>query len=605
MSPGQALILEKQVLEFCDRLFEVATEDSEYQREIRDTLKLVDYIFDGKQWSDKSRFARNKPVLNKSKRHFYETVSLLTDLALDFQIKSFDHEGSHSEFESMLNALCVHWAEKNYFEDRTYDCVLYGLLNTGPAKLQWNSSLNGGMGDVQLVPIAPWQWATLGCGSDPQDAECIIYYHVVSKDHLIRRFGATAKRVECDADFGSALSGHFNRPAGISKASWAGMSQTLRKKLGVQSSAGSDNPYPLSLLREFWLNDDSINDRSYTVTVGPSDSRGEPLVNWAYRVEPGERLYPRGRVLCTAGGALLEDQCNPYWHAKKPFPVYRPYRVPWKMSGDSSVRSWVQMNTVINKILGGSLDSLYSINEPTLIGPKGAFPKGDWESLDPGAAGGKIAYNNNAPKAPEYAKKAEFPFAPAMQSIELVSKEMDMSSGASAIGQALNKKQVPGGDSLEMIISSRSLPIRVQSRALTNFVEEVGCMGVANMLQFYSVAHRVAILGEKGISMSDYRPLYGQAFNTGSGMKPEEFVRKFQFVIRPDSTLAMQKQDKMQVAIALRKMGDLSSQELFRRLEPNFDFQRNREELIEEAKLKLLIGAANAALTGKGAGKKK
>jgi len=604
LSPGQALLLERQVIEFTDKLFETATQDPDYEKEIRDTLRLVEFIFDGRQWAEKSRFARNKPVLNKARRHFYESVSLLTDLALDFQIKSFDHEGQHSEFEDILNALCVHWAEKNYFEDRTYDCVLYGLLHTGPAKLQWNSSLNGGMGDVQLVPIAPWQWATLGCGGDPQDAECIIYYHAVTKDHLIRRFGKTAERVECDADFGSALSGNFNRPSSISAASWAGMSQTLRKKLGVRSSAGSDNPYPIALLKEYWLNDDSTNDRSYTVTVGPSDSSGEPLVNWAYRVEPGERLYPRGRVMCTAGGALLEDQCNPYWHARKPFPVYRPYRLPWKMSGDSSVRSWVQMNQVINKILGGSLDSLYSINEPTLIGPKGAFPKGDWESLDPGAAGGKIAYNNNAPKAPEFAKRAEFPFAPAMQSIDLISKELDMSSGASAIGQALNKKQVPGGDALEMILSSRSLPIRIQSRALTSFVEEVGSMGVADMLQFYSVAHRVAILGARGISMSDYRPLYGQAWNRDSGMKPEEFVRRYSFVIRPDSTLAIQRENKIPIAMALRKQGDISSQELMRRLDPNFDFKRNREELIEEAKIKLALGALNAAATGKGQHKK-
>jgi hypothetical protein len=263
------------------------------------------------------------------------------------------------------------------------------------------------------------------------------------------------------------------------------------------------------------------------------------------------------------------------------------------------------MNQTINKILGGSLDSLYAINEPTLIAPKGAFPAGDWESLDPGAAGGKIRYNNNSPKAPEFSKRAEFPFAPAMQSIDLVSKEMDMASGASAIGQALNKKQVPGGDSLEMIISSRSLPIRVQSRALTSFVEEIGSMGVANMLQFYSVAHRVAILGDKGIADSDYRPLYGQAWNKESGLKPEEFVRRYQFVIRPDSTLATQRESKIPIALALRKQGDISSQELMRRLDPNFDFERNKKELIEEAKVKMLIGAASAALQGKGQTKKK
>jgi hypothetical protein len=605
LSEDAARKLELDVVQWCEGIFESATEDPDYQKETRETLKMIDFIFEGKQWADKSRFARNKPVLNKARRHYWENASLLTDLALDFQVKSFDHFDEYDPFEAMLNQLCVHWAMRNYFEDRTYDAVLYGLLHTGPSKLQWNSTLNGGMGDVDMVPIAPWQWATLGAGTNPQDAECIIYYPVVTKEHLVRRFGKTALRVECDADFGSALSGHFNRPGHINKQSWAAMGPALRRSLGIRSSAGSDDPYPKAILKELWMNDDSYNEKSFTVTVGPCDSNGEPTVNWAYRVEPGEKLYPRGRVICIAGGCVLEDQCNPYWHAKKPFPVYRPLRVPWQMSGNSTVKPWIQMNSVINKILGGSLDSLYAINEPTLVAPKAAFPAGDWESLDPGAAGGKIKYNNNSPKAPEFAKRAEFPFAPAMQAIELVNKEMNESSGASAISQAMSKKQVPGSDSLDMIISSRSLPVRVQSRALTSFIEDTGTMGVSDMLQFYSAAHRVAILGTKGISPNDYRPIYGSVYNSDSSMKPEEFVRRYQMVIRPDNTLTSQRSDKVQIAIALRKMGDLSSQELMRRLEPNFNFRRNRDELIQEAKLKLMLGAAQAALTGKGQGKKK
>lgn len=605
LSAAQAISLEAEVVSWCERLFESATEDEGYQREIRETTKLIDFVMEGKQWNDRARFSRNKPVLNKARRHFWENASLLTDLALDFQVKTFDHLNEFDQFEAMLNKLCVHWSMRNYFEDRTYDCVLYGLLHTGPAKMQWNSALSGGMGDTQLVPIAPWQWATLGAGTDPQDAECIIYYHPVTKDHLVRRFGKTALRVECDADSGSALSGHFNRPAHINKQAWNAMGPMLKRSLGTRSSAGSDSPYPMAILKELWMNDDSRNTKSSTVTVGPADSNGNPSVNWAYRVEPGEMLYPRGRVIAIAGGCVLEDQCNPYWHAKKPFPVYRPLRVPWAMSGNSTVKPWVQMNTTINKILGGYLDSLYAINEPTLIAPKGAFPAGDWESLDPGAAGGKIKYNNNAPKAPEFAKRAEFPFAPASQAMELVSKEMDQSSGSSAMSQALGKKQVPGGDSLEMILSSRSLPVRLQSRALTSFITELGGMGVANMLQFYSAAHRVAILGSEGLSASDYRPLYGSVYNMDTGMKPEEFVRKYQMAIRPDNTLASQKNDKVQIAIALRKMGDISSRELLRRLEPNFNFNRNQKELIEEARIKIALGAVSAAASGKNKGGKK
>jgi hypothetical protein len=175
-----------------------------------------------------------------------------------------------------------------------------------------------------------------------------------------------------------------------------------------------------------------------------------------------------------------------------------------------------------------------------------------------------------------------------------------MTSGSSAMQQAMNKKQVPGGDSLEMLLNSRSLPIRVKSRALASFCEEGGYMVIANMLQFYTASHRVAILGAKGFSSSDFTPIYGSALP--SGLKPEDFVRKFQGIIKRDTILESQKEAKKQIAFALAKLGKLSDRNLFRALDTNFNFEENRKELLAEAKDKILIAAAAAAVQGKGQG---
>ena len=183
-----------------------------------------------------------------------------------------------------------------------------------------------------------------------------------------------------------------------------------------------------------------------------------------------------------------------------------------------------------------------------------------------------------------------------------VNREFDMNSGSSAMQQAMSKKQVPGAESLDTILSSRSLPIRVKSRALASFAEEGGSMLIANTLQFYTIAHRVNILGAKGFSASDYRPVYGQAIP--SGMKPEEFVRKFSGTVRRDSILESQKAEKKQMAVVLSKLGKLSDRKLFQALDPNFPFEENQKELIEEARIKILVAAAAAAVQGKGQRKK-
>ena len=597
-SPYQKL--EMDVIAWTERLYELATEDRDRQKEVRDTFRTIEYL-EGRQWHSQARYARNRPVLNKMRRHFWENVGLLTDLALDFQVKLYDKLNDFSQMEQLLNKLILHWAQTNQFEDRNYDVVLYGLLHSGPAKIQWNSALAGGMGDVQMLPIAPWQWATIGAGTDPQESECILYFPVVTKEHLVRRFGRVALDVECDMEYsGSSLQGQFTRPRHITPEAWARMGKTLHVSLGVRPSAtASDSPYGMLMQKELWFRDASINESSRTVTVGPHDkSTGEPRVNWAYRVEPGMPLYPRGRVVVQAGGRVLEDQPSPYWHSMFPFPVFRPFRLPWSMSGQQLMKSWMQMNNIVNRIMGGMQDYLQGVIEPTLIAPKGAMPAADWDSLDPGAAGGKIKYNNNAPKAPEFAKKAEFPLAATFQYLNEINKEFDVQSGASAIQQALGKKQVPGSDSLETIMSSRSLPVRVESRSLASFLEQAGLMVISNMLQFYSVGHRVAIVGGEGITPSDYRPIYGEAIP--SGMKPEDFVRKFSGVVRRDTLLNSQKESKQQLALYLRKSGDLSAKNLFRILDSNFDFETNKKELIEEARLKILLAAAAGALQGKG-----
>lgn len=601
LSKSAALELEHDIVEYCERLYEQATEDRDYQREVRDTFRIIEYL-EGNQWGQKARYARHRPVLNVTRRHFIESVGLLTDLSLDFQVKLFDKLNSFSSFEKMLNQLCVRWAQSNNYEDRQYDVVLYGLLHTGPAKIQWNSRLNGGLGDVQMVPIAPWQWACLGAGTDPQDGECVLYFPVVTREEIARRFGRNlADRVDYDMEYSGQLGGKFQRPAKISSEVWARMGSALRASLGVrQSRAANDAIYPMTALKEFWLKDGSVNESSRTVTVGPADSKGNPLVNWAYRVEPGEPLYPRGRLIGNAGGVVLEDTCNPYWHAKFPFPVFRPFRMPWKLSGDMAAKSWMQMNSTINRIFGGMLDAINSIVEPTLVAPKGAFPPADWDALDPGAAGGKIKYNNNAPRPPEFAKRAEFPFGPGLNIVQEIEKELAMSSGASAIQQAMNKKQVPGGDSLEMIINSRSLPIKVQTKSLASFIEDGGGMVLSDMLQFYSLAHRVNILGAEGISPSDYRPVYGEAIP--AGMKPEDFVKKFTGIIRRDTLLQSQKDAKLQIAFQLLKMGKISDKRFFAMADENFDYEGNKRELLEEARTKMIVAAAAAALQGKGPG---
>jgi hypothetical protein len=256
------------------------------------------------------------------------------------------------------------------------------------------------------------------------------------------------------------------------------------------------------------------------------------------------------------------------------------------------------MQDIINRINGGIMDMIRAAIEPRMIAPKAAFAQSVWDSMDPGAPGAKIQYNNNTPQKPEYPKPPELP-AYVLTQKQDVEREQDASSGASAINQSLQKKQVPGGDSLEMILSSRSLPVRFMGRGLYSFLTEVGTQVVSLKLQFENAKIRAKKFGAKGLVDSDFEPYYGQFLN--KGIEPEEFVRQVLFEIRKGSLLGIEKNDEVQIGFALRKMGDISRKALWRKLGLSKAQQEQIEaELLVEMQQKVAVAGEAAALTHKG-----
>jgi hypothetical protein len=177
-----------------------------------------------------------------------------------------------------------------------------------------------------------------------------------------------------------------------------------------------------------------------------------------------------------------------------------------------------------------------------------------------------------------------------------VEKEQDMTSGASAINQSLQKKQVPGGDSLEMILNSRSIPVRYMGRGLYSFLTDTGTQVASNIMQFSTSKSRIAKFGTKGLTDADFEQPFGQWFSMAKGMEPEQFVRQAVFSIRKGSLLAIEKNEEVQIAFSMVKMGVLSRKALYRKLGiPTAEQERIEKELLEEAKEKIALAQAAGA----------
>lgn len=586
--------LEKEVVEWCCDTYDQADREMADSHEAKLTSKIIDYI-GGKQWNSKARFGRSRPVVNRTVQKFIEMVGLLTDLELDFQVRFHDKVDGFSELQAKMNEIIVDWAFENDFESDLSMVVMYGLIHTGPAKIQWNPFLNNGMGDVEMKYLSPLNFMRVGASQKVQESEVCILREVVTLAYLRRRYGKVAEAVTSDAAI-SQLPGDMVRPARMSKQTWLRLNPVLKRMLGQKGSDVQSN-FPQTLLKEFWMKDDAVWDGSESIVIGPKDAQGRPLANWSYWVEPGMPIYPRGRVVAIAGGKVLDDDCNPYWHSKMPFAVYRAFRVPWMFEGQSVMEPIAAMQSILNRVYGGVMDTVNSAIEPSIMGPKSAFSQGDWDIIDPGAPAAKIAYNNNSPRPPEWRTPPQLPsYVDAFKND--IKGEMDATSGASAISQAMGKKQIPGGDALDMIFNSRSINVRFMGRNLKSFLTEAGGLLASNMLQFYTAKHRIAKYGVDGLTKNDVVPFYGHLLPRG--IEPEEFVRKATFSIRKGSLLSIEKAEKIPIAFQLRKQGDLSRHGLYRFLDTNIDLKKNDEELKAEMAEKAAIAVAAGALQSKG-----
>ena len=571
--------------------------------------RIIQYL-SGSQWPARpTAYGNSRPVTNRMFRQYWELVSLLTDGKPEPQIKVWDTEDGYSETQKLLQLLLEPWAANPLYHDAFQDIVGFGLLAYAVGKVQWNRHLAGGLGDTELCGVNPLRFYKLGVEgiSTPlPECECLIECRLVTIESLVRRYGEVARLIKPDADLSSSGLKPM-RPSGVSSEQWGKYSPQMQSVISqVAGSRGmsstTDQIYPTVEEQIFWLRDPAINEGKSTIRVGAqvrSRSGEIGYANWSYLVEPGMPLFPRGRVFSKAGGRIMEDTCNPYFHNLGPGPYveFLPLRTPWQTPQSMSViGNLIGPQDILNRLMAGMLETIKAGLIPTIMTPTDAISRGDLDNLSTTISGGKIEFDprRTMGQKPEFRSQPSFPSA-AQWYTQTLMREMDQTTGSAAVDAAAQKEQIPSHDTMEMIQNSRSSMVRLLGRRLENFMNRSGQMVVSNMLQFYSLGHRRAILGDKGESQWDFSPMYGSLMQRG--MAPEKFVRKFQFSIRPGSALSFDKETRLQASIILNRQGIISTKNVLRALNQagaNINIEENMKDLQQEALQKMAMAALMA-----------
>lgn len=576
---------------WCEAAYEEAEGDQKNSEELRQVDRHVEYL-SGLQWTTARPSYRAKPTNNRMQRLFWELVGLLTDIRPLIDIRSNERTDAMIQQEGILNDTTRAWWLNNNIDQKVAMCIVYALLTTAFAKLEWDPTANMGEGELNLIPLAPTAILPLKPSSDLQSSEAVIYTDTKACGWVRRKYPNRAAFVVPDMGLSqySVESGHSGN---VTPQLFSVLSPAYKRIMSKGQYKANLSAYPMCRYREFWLKDYSVNTSNRTIEMGNKNSPWKV----AYKVKPLEMLYPRGRLIVMAGREIVEDCPNPYIHGMFPFSMLRLNVVPWSFYGQSMLKSWEDLQDIINQIFAGVIDMIKRAVNPPFIAPKNALSEEAWNRTDFSMPGMKMAYNALSPTEPKVISTAMLPgfVLPFAQSVE---REMDQQSGVAAVNEAVRKKQVPGGDTLDQIRQNQQTPIRQQARNIEIFIRDLGMQQVPNLFQFYNQKKRVFVLGDAGSTPTDFD--WDPGTMLPSGVEPIEHVRKFKFSVLEGSLLSFQRVEMMLNLMKLRQAREIDRGTFFERLKKlgviDLDTKKVEAALIAEAK------AGLAAMPPKGHG---
>lgn len=548
------------IARWCESAFDEAKQDQGTSEELTQIDKYIDYL-SGKQWPEGRPSYRSKPVNNRMWRLFSELAAILTDIRPIADVRSTSRDKSFIEQEDVLNKTMKAWWRNNRVESKVAMTIIYAILTTGFCKITWNNELHFGDGDICLEPISPRCILPLKPGTDLQSSEAVIYQDVKSVGWVKAKYPARAYMVFPDQDV-SQFSIDGGPPPQVSPQLYQMLTPAIRRTIGGKNRQVVASSYPMCRYREFWIKDYTVNTSQNTIRIGPAEENDRYRIG--YYVRPLERIYPRGRLIVMAGRNVVHDGPNPYWHGLFPFAMCRLNVVPWQLYGMSDLGSWKDLQDIVNQIFAGVLDMIKRAVNPPMFFPSNAIGESARAQIDLSMPGAKVAYSQIAAHEPKIQQVAQLPGF-VLQFLQGAEREMDQQSGIATVDEAMKKKQVPGGDTLDQIRNAKQTPIRMKARNIEDFIVDCGQQLVPNFFQFYDKERTVFSISSAG-SMPQQTEWKPQEMMPPT-VNPAFHIRKFRFEIVEGSLLSIQRVEKVMALMRLRMAGDLDRKTFFQLLD--------------------------------------
>lgn len=402
-----------------------------------------------------------------------------------------------------------------------------------------------------------------------------------------------------------------NVPSSFIK-NWQKVSRAFRgvyDRLKNNKATIAQDPYPVTDVYFTWVRDNSINNTSVEVQMGPEKA------HYGYKVPPSGKLFPYKRFIISTNVGVIYDGPPLYFNCHVPIAPFKFEHIAGEFLGINIIRDGRRLEESNNNILRAFEDSIVGKLQPPLA-VNDKLPKDIRAQLATNTRlliGKIFEYNPTllkesiAPILP-----AEF-FNPAQGSVDLVRFFQEMSdymmgTADSSILTKLN--QMPAADTQESFLRSLGTLATGHSRGIESSIIRLAKIWLYFAPQVYTTERVIVTIGADGVLKAmDFDPTSLVPAKTDYGdlsysQRLQQHIRQFSIYAAPNSIQERMSQTNKLILMQLMKMGvEIPNEKLYDTFLDDGEYEVGKakwkaeqlEKILLSATLQKMLAAANSA----------